>query len=45
MERAAEELKRRGYNGTVCLTAEYTDSAATDRLLAEDILYAKALFA
>jgi sugar phosphate isomerase/epimerase len=43
-EQAAEELKRRGYSGTVCLTAEYTDQAAVDRLLAEDILYAKTLF-
>jgi len=39
------ELKRRAYRGVVCLTAEYSDEHAVDRLIAEDIAYAKALFA
>jgi sugar phosphate isomerase/epimerase len=43
--RAAEELKRRGYSGPICLTAEYTDAGAVDRLIAEDIVYARSLFA
>jgi hypothetical protein len=29
----------------VCLTAEYSDHDAVDRLIAEDIAFAKALFA
>ena len=41
----AAELQRRGYHGTVCLTAEYSDTAAVDRLIAEDVVYARSLFA
>jgi sugar phosphate isomerase/epimerase len=41
----AAELQRRGYDGTVCLTAEYSDTGAVDRLIAEDISYARSLFA
>jgi hypothetical protein len=41
----AAELRRSGYDGTVCLTAEYSDTAAVDRLIAEDIVYARSLFA
>lgn len=37
-------LKQRGYAGVVCLPAEYTDEAAVDRLIAEDIVFAKTLF-
>ena len=37
-------LKQRGYSGVVCLTAEYTDEPAVDRLIAEDIAFAKSLF-
>lgn len=44
-KRIVEELKRRGYSGPVCLTAEYSDEEAVDRLIAEDIAYAKSLFA
>jgi len=40
----AEELKKRNYEGDVCLTAEYTDEEAVDRLIAEDIAFAKSLF-
>ena len=43
--RVAADLQRRGWNGTVCLTAEYSDSESLDRLIAEDIAYAQALFA
>jgi len=42
--RVAAELLRRGYDGTICLTAEYTDEAAVDRLIAEDIEFARSLF-
>jgi sugar phosphate isomerase/epimerase len=38
-------LKQRSYSGVVCLTAEYTDETAVDRLIAEDIAFAKSLFA
>jgi hypothetical protein len=44
-KRAADELKRRGYSGPICLTAEYSDETAVERLLAEDIVYARLLFA
>lgn len=43
--RVAAELKRRGYAGVVCLTAEYSDESSVDRLIAEDIRFARALFA
>ncbi|GAG29863.1 unnamed protein product, partial [marine sediment metagenome] len=42
--RVAQELVRRGYDGVVCLTAEYSDEAAVDRLIAEDIEFARVLF-
>ena len=42
--RVAAELKRRDYQGVVCLTAEYSDHSAVDRLIAEDIAFAKSLF-
>ena len=40
----AKELKDRGFAGDVCLTAEYSDHGAVDRLIAEDIEFAKSLF-
>lgn len=43
--RVAAELKRRNYQGVVCLTAEYSDEASVNRLIAEDIAFAKSLFA
>ena len=43
--RVAAELKRRNYAGVVCLTAEYSDEAAVNRLIAEDIAFAKSLLA
>ncbi len=42
--RVAQELKQRGYSGPICLTAEYSDDAAVDRLISEDITYARSLF-
>jgi sugar phosphate isomerase/epimerase len=43
--RTARELKRRGYHGVICLTAEYNDEGAVDRLAADDVAYARQLFA
>jgi len=42
--RVAAELKRRNYGGVVCLTAEYSDEASVNRLIAEDIAFARSLF-
>ena len=42
--RYAAELKRRGWSGNICLTAEYTDHDSVDRLIVEDIAFAKAIF-
>ena len=42
--RVVGELKRRGFSGDICLTAEYSDHASEDRLIAEDIAFAQALF-
>ncbi len=41
----AAELKKRGYRGPVCLSAEYSARAATDQLITEDLAFAKELFA
>jgi sugar phosphate isomerase/epimerase len=38
------DLKARGYEGTVCLPAEYSDEEAVDRLIAQDIDFVRALF-
>ncbi len=43
--RVADELKRRGYRGVLCLTAEYSDEHSVDRLIAEDLHFARSLFA
>jgi sugar phosphate isomerase/epimerase len=42
--RVVAELRQRGYSGVVCLTAEYSDHAAVERLIAEDLAYARELF-
>jgi len=39
------ELKKRSYTGFVCLTAEYSDHDSADRLIVEDLAFAKSLFA
>lgn len=41
----AAELQRRGYRGDVCLSAEYSDHEAVDRLIAQDIAFARQCFA
>jgi sugar phosphate isomerase/epimerase len=43
--RVLAELKRRGYSGTLCLTAEYHAEAEVDRLCGEDVKYVKRLMA
>jgi sugar phosphate isomerase/epimerase len=43
--RVVAELKRRDYHGVVCLTAEYADHDRVNALIAEDLAYAKSLFA
>jgi sugar phosphate isomerase/epimerase len=43
--RVANELKRRSYQGVVCLTAEYSEENQVDRLISEDLVFAKTLFA
>ncbi|MFH0965941.1 MAG: TIM barrel protein [Planctomycetota bacterium] len=43
--RVATELKRRSYAGVICITAEYSDAKSVDRLVAEDLAFAKSLFA
>ena len=43
--RVVAELRRRAYGGVVCLTAEYSDESAVDRLIAEDLAFARSLFA
>lgn len=43
--RVAAELKRRAYSGVVCLPAEYSDESSVDRLIAQDVVYAKSLLA
>lgn len=43
--RVLAELKRRGYGGTLCLTAEYHDEGDVDRLCREDVRYVKDLMA
>ncbi len=40
----ARELQARGYSGVVCLTAEYSEEQAVNRLIAEDIAFGRALF-
>jgi sugar phosphate isomerase/epimerase len=42
--RVATELKRRDYRGVLCLTAEYSDEPSVNRLIAEDIAFAKSSF-
>jgi sugar phosphate isomerase/epimerase len=44
--RVAADLSRRGWRGVICLTAEYSDPdpATRDRLIAEDLAYARELF-
>ncbi len=43
-EEAAAYLKKRGYSGTVCLPAEYSDEAHVEAYAREDLAYLKSLF-
>lgn len=43
--RVMSELRRRGYDGMICLPAEYTDEEAVDRLIVEDLAFAQSLCA
>ena len=40
----AREIQNRDWQGVLCLTAEYSDHSSVDRLIAEDIAFAKSLF-
>ena len=42
--RVAKELQVRDFCGDLCLTAEYSDREDVDRLIGEDIRFAKSLF-
>jgi sugar phosphate isomerase/epimerase len=42
--RVAASLRKRAYQGSVCLTAEYSETDAVDRLVAEDLAFARTLF-
>jgi len=44
-DEVARLLRDRGYAGVICLTAEYSDASAVDRLIAEDAAYARDLLA
>ncbi|MEX0777842.1 MAG: sugar phosphate isomerase/epimerase [Phycisphaeraceae bacterium] len=41
----ATELRRRGWSGNVCLHAEYSEEHRVDELIADDLTYARAIFA
>lgn len=41
----AAKLKAMNYQGPICLTAEYSDEHAVNRLIGEDLAFAKACFA
>jgi sugar phosphate isomerase/epimerase len=41
---AVEYLKKRGYKGTVCLPAEYSDEPNVEKYTREDVQYIKGLF-
>jgi sugar phosphate isomerase/epimerase len=41
---AVDYLKRRGFSGTVCLPAEYSDEANVEKYTREDLAYIKELF-
>jgi hypothetical protein len=43
--RVAAELKRRHWRGVLCLSAEYSDHDAVNRLIVDDLAFARSLFA
>jgi hypothetical protein len=40
----ADYLKLHGYQGVICLFAEYSDEEHSDKYIADDIAFAKSLF-
>ncbi len=44
-ERVLTKLKQMNYTGPLCFTAEYSDEHSVDRLIAEDVTFAKSLLA
>lgn len=40
----AAELRKRGFSGDICFSAEYSDAASVDSLIREDIRFARSLF-
>jgi sugar phosphate isomerase/epimerase len=43
--RVVAKLKQIAYTGPICLTAEYSDEPSVDRLIAEDLAFARSLLA
>ena len=43
-DEVADLLKQRGYEGDICLTAEYSERSSIDRLISQDLAFAKSLF-
>jgi sugar phosphate isomerase/epimerase len=43
-ERSIRHLKKLGYEGNICLTAEYTDEEKVNEYTSLDIVYIKSLF-
>lgn len=43
-KRVADKLRAMNYNGPVCFSAEYTAQQEVDRLIVEDLAFAKTLF-
>jgi hypothetical protein len=44
-QRVIRKLQQMAYTGPICLTAEYSDEDAVERLIVEDLAYAKQLLA
>lgn len=44
-QRVLAKLQTMGYAGPICLTAEYSDEHAVDRLIVEDLAFARSLMA
>lgn len=43
--RVVAKLRQMNYTGPICLTAEYSDETAVDRLIAQDLAFAQSLLA
>ena len=42
--RFAAELNERGFDGVICLDADYSEEEAPDRLIVQDLAFARSLF-